>query len=209
MNTVTIERAGAGQAVAIVGASRFAARFDAMLRRWRVQTDSGEQLSVGAKLHSIGKLFGAPRAQVEGAPAVALAPALVISDPAVLRQVRRMLDSMREFGFDSYWKADDNRYGMVGTGHQVRVAGDPIFHTIGQVSGEFMTRAETIEALAAVVEGRRPNLTPRMQKVPAAIQLVAEALVAGRGRVELLEGGTVGIDGPILPPDWDGQEVGR
>ncbi len=203
MQTVTIERAGAGWAIAIVGGIRFVARFDATLRRWRVQTDAGEQLSVGAKLHSIGKLFGAPRAQVEGAPVVELAPALVISGQAVLRQVRRMLESMQEFGFEpgGYWWASVGRDEFE-SGFVPRHGGDPIYHTIGQVAGEFMTRAETIEALVAVVDGRRPNLPPRMQKVPAAIQLVAEALAAGRGVVET-DGVSVRVEGPTLPADWD------
>ena len=41
MDTVTIERAGPGQAIAIVGGARFEARFDATLRRWRVMRVRG------------------------------------------------------------------------------------------------------------------------------------------------------------------------
>jgi hypothetical protein len=136
----------------------------------------------------------------------ALWPALESLTPAALRQVRRMLDSMREFGFDSYWQSHNERYGLE-TGHTHRVAGDPIYHTLGQVAGVEATRAETIEALTAVVEHRRPNLPPRMVSLQTAIALVAVALVEGRRRVFVPDAGSVRIEGPILPPNWDGQEI--
>lgn len=150
----------------------------------------------------IGKLFDVQRALVEGAPVVELPPALCIDDPTVHRQVRRMLDSMREFGFDQggHWQSGGGS--NLESGWTPRVAGDPIFHTIGDVAGVDCTRAEMTEALAAVADGRHPNLPPRMQALPQAIKLVAEALADER-RIVATEFGSVRIQGPMLPANWD------
>lgn len=204
--TVHIEKIASGHAVAIVGAERFEARYDATLRRWRVLTAEGERFSVSAKLHSIGKVFGSPRALVPGAPPrPELPPAVVIEDPDALRQAQRILASMREFGFSSYWQSHQERYGCE-TGHTHCVAGDPIYHTIGEVAGVEASRAETIEAIEAVVAGRDAELPPRMSGLTAAVKIVAEALAAGK-QFAHGEFGRVKIEGPNLPPDWDGCEV--
>jgi len=128
-------------------------------------------------------------------------PTIVVDDPQVHRQVRRILDSMQAFGFDSFWQSHDERHGCE-TGHSHRVAGDPIYHTIGQVAGVEASRAETIEAITAVAEGRRPNLPPRMALLPSAVASVAAAIAAGR-RMVSTELGAVRIEGPMLPPNWD------
>ncbi len=201
---VTIEKLGPGAAVVVVGEARHAARFDATLRRWRVATPTGELVSVSAKLHSIGKAFNAGRALVPGAQPRPDLPVVVVEDPAALRQVRRMRDSMKEFGFDSFWQSHQERHGCE-TGHQVRVPGDPIHHTIGEAAGVECTRAETVAALEALADGRRPDLPPRLQALSLAAKLVAEALAAGRRAVRL-ETGLVRIEGPWLPPNWDGEE---
>lgn len=199
---VTIEKRGHGQAVAKVAGQEFEARFDATLRKWRVSTPAGEQFSTSAKLHSIGKLFDVQRALVEGAPVVELPPALCIDDPTVHRQVRRILDSMREFGFDQggHWQSGGGA--TLESGWTPRVGGDPIFHTIGDVAGVDCTRADMIEAIAALADGRHPNLPPRMAGLPEAIKLVAEALAAER-RIVRTETGSVRIEGPMLPANWD------
>lgn len=127
---------------------------------------------------------------------VAAAPAL---HPPVLNEVRRMLASMHEFPFDSYWQSHQERYGCE-TGHTHRVAGDPIYDTLAQVAGVVASRAEIEEALAAVAEHRRPQLPPRMARLPGAVVTVAQALAAGRRRVRDEEGLVVTIEGPWLPP---------
>lgn len=134
-------------------------------------------------------------------PAV-LAPALCIDDPTVHRQVRRMLESMREFGFDPGGAWHVRTGDGFESGWTPRVAGDPIFHTIGEVAGVDCTRSEMAEALAAVADGRHPNLPPRMRALPQAIQQVAEALAAGR-RIVATEYGSIRIQGPMLPTNWD------
>jgi hypothetical protein len=204
-NTVQIEKLAPGQAVAIVEGARFDARFDATLRRWRVETGDGELFSVSAKLHSIGKLFGVPRAIVPGATPRPEAPIVIIEDAAAHRQARRILASMREFGFEQggYWKdVRTMTESSMEDGYTYRVAGDPIFHTIGEVAQVQCSRAETIEAIAAVVDGRRADLPPRMWTLPDAVKVVAEALAADK-RVVRTETGTLRIKGPVLPPDWD------
>lgn len=130
-------------------------------------------------------------------------PIVAVTCPNTLRQARRILESMREFGFDGggYWHATVGAEGF-DEGWTPRVAGDPIFHTIGQVAGVFADRDDVIEAAAALVEGRRPNLPPRMEPLPAAIKTVAEAL-AGNKRTVMSDGVSVEIEGPMLPPNWD------
>jgi hypothetical protein len=127
-------------------------------------------------------------------------PVVRIDDPAVRRQLRRMLASMREFPFDSYWVSHGERHGCE-TGHTKRVAGDPIFHTIGEVAGEWATRAETDEAIAAVLDGRRPRVRPGLQVLAQAAVWTAQAIAAAQFAVESPITGRVRIRGPLLPDD--------
>jgi hypothetical protein len=131
-------------------------------------------------------------------------PILVVTCPNTLRQVRRILESMREFGFDpgGHWQVCVGAEGL-DEGWTPRVAGDPIFNTIGQVAGVFADRDDVIEAAAALVEGRRPNLPPRMEPLPAAIKTVAEALAQDQYKVTCDDGVSVEIKGPMLPPNFD------
>ncbi len=199
--TVTITKIKAGQASVVVNGRTYLATYNGARRGWTL--DDG-QFSPSAKLHSIARLFNVKRGYVAG-QAIPERPAPATStDARVLRQVRRMLDSMDAAGFESYWKSHDEEYGCV-TGHTVYVAGDPIYTTVGQVSGAYLSRAETMEAMRAVLDGRHANLPPRMQTVPAAIVRIAEALAAGLREVELECGLMEPILG-LLPENWDGQE---
>lgn len=130
-------------------------------------------------------------------------PIVVVTCPNTLRQARRILESLREFGFDGggYWQVAAGAEGFE-TGWTPRIAGDPIYHTIGQVAGVFADREEVIEAAAALVEGRRANLPPRMEPLQAAIKTVAEALAENK-RTVISDGLSVEIEGPMLPPNWD------
>ena len=181
----------------------FAARFDSTRRGWHV----GVRFSPSPKLHSIGKLFGVRRAAVAGQPVRELPPIVVLDDTAGVRQARRILASLDEFGFEpgGAWRRatglDDFE-----SGYQPRHGGDPIFHTIGRVAGVACSRADLMEAVEAVVEGRRPNLPPRMQTLPSAVVRVATALAEGKRVVKTVDGLTERIEGPMLPSNWDGQE---
>lgn len=199
--TVTIEPTRPGEAVVTFASQTFDARFDTARRGWLV----GERFSPSPKLHSIGKLFGIRRAAVlrpSAAPPPELPPPVTADDPSVSQQVRRILASMQEFRFDGGGAWHSLTAHGFEEGWTPRVAGDPIYHTIGQVAGVEASRAETIEGIAALLDGRRPNLPPRLTVLPAAVKLVAEALAAG-ARLVVGEFGSVRIEGPMLPENWD------
>jgi len=77
--TITITKNGHHRAIANVDGRTYHATFDPSVRRWRVQTDSGEQLTTSPKMHSIARVFQpavvvngqtrqAPRPRPAGAP---------------------------------------------------------------------------------------------------------------------------------------------
>lgn len=132
----------------------------------------------------------AARAEAEAAFAAPLAD-------EVRRQAERILMNLRAFQFEQggYWQAAV-RSGEFETGWTPRVAGSPIFDTIGQVAGVYASRAEVEEAAAAVVDRRMPALRRGLLELVPAIEAIAAALAAGSGRVACLGGaGTEPIPG--------------
>lgn len=55
--TITIQKTGRGRAIATVNGRTFTATYDVAIKRWRVQTDSGEQLTTSPKMKSIAAVF--------------------------------------------------------------------------------------------------------------------------------------------------------
>ena len=123
--------------------------------------------------------------------------------PDVRRQIRRILESMREFGFEpgGYWCVPQGRE-QLEDGWTPRHGGDPINTTIQEVAGVYATRADVIEAADAILADRQPQLAPRHLALVGAVVTVASALAGGK-RVVSNEGGTIRIQGPTLPPNWD------
>lgn len=121
----------------------------------------------------------------------------------VRRQVRRILESMREFGFDpgGEWHVPSGLSGLE-SGWTPRVAGDPINTTIQEVAGCYATRAQVIEAADAILAERPAQLEPRHRPLVGAVVTVATALADGASAVRT-DTGTVRIQGPMLPPNWD------
>lgn len=170
---------------ALVGVT---SRYDFTLKTWGVPIDA---------------VLAAAESQPSAKPRRADQPVVIIEDESVRRQVRRVLESMREFTFDrgGHWQSWDG--GELKSGYTPRVGGDPIFNTITELARVEATRAQVEEAIAAVAEGRSAKLPPRMATLPEAVKRVAEALKDGRRIVRDEDGLSVRIEGPMLPPDWD------
>lgn len=125
-------------------------------------------------------------------------PVFVALAPGVRRQAVRILEALRAFTFEpgGAWQAQ-GLDGRIEEGWSPRVAGAPIYDTIGQASGVLASRAQVEEAVASVVDRRQAALPPRMAALVPAIEAIAVALAAGRSFVET-ETGRERIAG--LPP---------